>query len=355
MTNPAVRHPAPARSGHAGRHPRRRRPADRRGGRAAACRRWRCRISTAAPMPSPLDLEAPAGSGRASGNGCRPALPDPGHPRRRWPRRASRPPACTAFRLTARSGEPFGFMVEARSLRVALNARCRGAQPAGLRPGRPPRWSARPMARRCGSRPAEALRRGWWSPPRAATARCGSRPASAPPALDYHQIGMVGAFAHERPHRNIALEQFLPNGPFAQLPLVGPDNFGTARYPHASAFVWADRRRSPTADLALDDAVFGRELARRLGDHLGAIRRSAGAGPTRCPPCRWNADGYAARADRRCRAWRPPDRRAGPQPRLPRRRRAGRRGDRRLCTPAPIRARPRCWPLPGAAAARTPC
>ena len=54
--------------------------------------------------------------------------------------------------------------------------------------------------------------------------------------LDYHQIGMVGAFAHERPHRNVALEQFLPNGPFAQLPLSGPGGFGTAALPHASAY-----------------------------------------------------------------------------------------------------------------------
>jgi 2-octaprenyl-6-methoxyphenol hydroxylase len=83
---------------------------------------------------------------------------------------------------------------------------------------------------------------------------------------------MVGAFAHAKPHRNIALEMFLPNGPFAQLPLNGPGSFGTAAFPHASAFVWADRTAIAQRMLALDDAGFGRELARRLGDHLGEIR-----------------------------------------------------------------------------------
>jgi 2-octaprenyl-6-methoxyphenol hydroxylase len=90
--------------------------------------------------------------------------------------------------------------------------------------------------------------------------------------LDYHQLGMVGAFAHEEPHRNIALEQFLPNGPFAQLPLTGPGGFGTAALPHASAFVWADKTEIARRVLALPDEAFGRELRRRIGDHLGEIR-----------------------------------------------------------------------------------
>ncbi|MBD0274651.1 MAG: FAD-dependent monooxygenase, partial [Acetobacteraceae bacterium] len=69
-----------------------------------------------------------------------------------------------------------------------------------------------------------------------------------------------------------ALEQFLPNGPFAQLPLNGAGHFGTAEFPHASAFVWADRTEVARRMLALPDAAFGRELRRRLGDHLGEIR-----------------------------------------------------------------------------------
>src|SRR3712207_2382175 len=83
---------------------------------------------------------------------------------------------------------------------------------------------------------------------------------------------MVGAFAHEKPHRNVALEQFLPNGPFAQLPLSGPGSFGTSALPHASAYVWTDRTEVGRRMLALPDPRFGRELRRRLGDHLGEVR-----------------------------------------------------------------------------------
>jgi 2-octaprenyl-6-methoxyphenol hydroxylase len=89
---------------------------------------------------------------------------------------------------------------------------------------------------------------------------------------DYGQVGMVGAFAHERPHDGTALEMFLPNGPFAQLPLAAPGGFGAAGLPHASAYVWSERTALARRFLAMDDAAFGRELQRRLGDHLGTIR-----------------------------------------------------------------------------------
>lgn len=170
------------------------------------------------------------------------------------------------------SAEPFGYMVEARSLRVALNAALptlpnlqvfapatatveRRAEGATVRLSTGAVLNARLVIAAEGRN--SPLRR-----------QAGIRTTT----LDYHQIGMVGAFAHEVPHEGVALEQFLPNGPFAQLPLAGPGNFGTAAYPHASAFVWADRTAIAQRMLALDDAAFGRELARRLGGHLGAIR-----------------------------------------------------------------------------------
>jgi 2-octaprenyl-6-methoxyphenol hydroxylase len=168
--------------------------------------------------------------------------------------------------------EPFGFMVEARSLRVALNARLPAME--NLQVFAPATATVERQAAGATVRlsTGQVLRarlvvaaEGRNSPLRR---QAGIRVAT----LDYHQIGMVGAFAHERPHGNIALEQFLPNGPFAQLPLAGPGGFGTAAHPHASAFVWADRTAIARRMLALDDAAFGRELARRLGDHLGAIR-----------------------------------------------------------------------------------
>ncbi len=177
------------------------------------------------------------------------------------------------FRAEEVGPEPFGFMVEARSLRVALNARLpRLPNLRVFAPGEAAAVERRAEGATVRLRSGELIRarlvvgaEGRNSPTRRAA---GIRMA----VLHYHQIGMVGAFAHEKPHRNVALEQFLPNGPFAQLPLSGPGSYGTAALPHASAYVWTDRTEVARTVLALPDAQFGRELRRRLGDHLGQVR-----------------------------------------------------------------------------------
>ena len=85
--------------------------------------------------------------------------------------------------------------------------------------------------------------------------------------LPYGQTGIVSAIAHEQPHHNIALEHFLPAGPFAQLPMGA-----TGDTPHVSAIVWTERDARACIMLGLDDTRFAREISRRLGDHLGAVR-----------------------------------------------------------------------------------
>ncbi len=47
---------------------------------------------------------------------------------------------------------------------------------------------------------------------------------------------------------------------------------GTDGAPNLSAVVWTERSDLAPRMMALDDAAFGREIARRLGDHLGAVR-----------------------------------------------------------------------------------
>ncbi|PZW37988.1 2-octaprenyl-6-methoxyphenol hydroxylase [Humitalea rosea] len=167
----------------------------------------------------------------------------------------------------AETGESaFGWMVEARALRVALNARLPDMPnlhvfaPATAEVERTPEGAVVRLSdgRSIATRLVVAAE-GRRSPLRRAA-------GIAEAGLDYRQLGMVGAFAHERPHDGMALEQFLPSGPFAQLPLTG-----TAAHPHLSAYVWSEGRRLGEAALALSDAAFGRELARRLGGHLGAV------------------------------------------------------------------------------------
>ena len=189
------------------------------------------------------------------------------------------PPSCLRLGFDAAAigtGEPFGWMVEARSLRVALNAALPGLSnlhafaPARATVARHPdhaeiRIEGDPQGERIIHARLVVGAEGRESPLR-------SKAGIGVTRWDYGQTGLVGAFAHERPHRATALQVFLPHGPFAQLPLAGPGGFGTAAFPHASAFVWTERTALATRFLAMDDERFGKELARRVGNHLGRIR-----------------------------------------------------------------------------------
>ena len=163
--------------------------------------------------------------------------------------------------------EPFGWMVEARSLRVALNAhmhRMPGLQVHAPAVASAERDGAGAVVHIAGG-PSIACRlvvaaEGRGSPLREQAGIPVTR-------VPYNQRGIVCAVAHERPHHNTALEHFLPAGPFAQLPMAG-----TEGAPHVSAIVWTERTAQADRVIALDDAGFGREVARRLGNHLGAVR-----------------------------------------------------------------------------------
>jgi 2-octaprenyl-6-methoxyphenol hydroxylase len=77
----------------------------------------------------------------------------------------------------------------------------------------------------------------------------------------YPQTGIVCTVWHERPHLGIAVEHFLPAGPFAILPMTGD----------RSSIVWTEREALAPRLLTLDAAAFHAELARRFGDFLGRL------------------------------------------------------------------------------------
>lgn len=77
----------------------------------------------------------------------------------------------------------------------------------------------------------------------------------------YGQTAIVCTVRHEIPHRGVAVEHFRSAGPFAILPMTG----------NRSSIVWTERSVDAPALLALNEAGFARELARRFGDHLGAL------------------------------------------------------------------------------------
>lgn len=89
--------------------------------------------------------------------------------------------------------------------------------------------------------------------------------------LDYRQTAIVCTVAHEKPHRGVAHEHFLPVGPFAMLPMV--DDVDAAGVPrHRSSIVWTEDPRLAPMLLALDDDALAAEILRRFGDTLGAVR-----------------------------------------------------------------------------------
>ena len=77
----------------------------------------------------------------------------------------------------------------------------------------------------------------------------------------YPQTGIVTTVAHERPHEGVAVQHFLPAGPFAILPLRGD----------RSCITWTEDREEARRILALDDAAFLAEVDLRFGGRLGAL------------------------------------------------------------------------------------
>ncbi len=77
----------------------------------------------------------------------------------------------------------------------------------------------------------------------------------------YKQTGIVTTVAHEHPHAGIAVEHFLPAGPFAILPMTG----------NRSSIVWTEDAALAPHLVKLPEAEFAAEVRARFGDFLGAI------------------------------------------------------------------------------------
>jgi 2-octaprenyl-6-methoxyphenol hydroxylase len=78
----------------------------------------------------------------------------------------------------------------------------------------------------------------------------------------YGQTALVTAIRHERDHRGIAQQFFMPAGPLAILPLKGG---------HHSSIVWSETTEGAEAIQALPDDQYLAALKPRFGDFLGEI------------------------------------------------------------------------------------
>ena len=78
---------------------------------------------------------------------------------------------------------------------------------------------------------------------------------------DYHQTALTFVLKHSASHDNVAHQYFLPDGPFATLPMT--DN--------RSSVVWSEKSALTPALLALPEDQFIAQLKNRLGDLLGEV------------------------------------------------------------------------------------
>jgi 2-octaprenyl-6-methoxyphenol hydroxylase len=189
--------------------------------------------------------------------------------------RTGRAPSCLHLHFDYREANdnprPFGWMVEARSLRKALNARFAGQ--LGLHLFAP----ATAAMERTNDRAVVCLQNGPVIECELIVASEGrnsplrDRAAIQVCKIPYRQTAIICAIAHGRPHRDVALEHFLPGGPFAVLPMGPSVDAQPGGSSHLSAVVWTDLTNNANRLMALDDERFAREVGRRLGTHLGVV------------------------------------------------------------------------------------
>jgi 2-octaprenyl-6-methoxyphenol hydroxylase len=88
----------------------------------------------------------------------------------------------------------------------------------------------------------------------------------------YGQSGIVATIAHQRDHGDVAVQHFLPSGPFAILPLAPRQG----ELPFRSSLVWTEREENVSALLAAGPEKARHEVELRAGPELGRIELLTG-------------------------------------------------------------------------------
>lgn len=180
-------------------------------------------------------------------------------------------PVLLSFLGPVTDGEPVAHMVPNARLTAALDRVARAAGVTIVAPDRVEDFA------RAGGRVEVALASGRAISARLLVAADGVRSrlrdlaGIKTVAWDYGQSGIVVTVEHERDHRGRAEEHFLPGGPFAILPLKG----------RRSSLVWTETRAEAERIAAAAPEDFQKELEKRFGHRLGAVRP---VGPARAFP-----------------------------------------------------------------------
>ena len=163
-------------------------------------------------------------------------------------------------------GEPLGYMLENRRIRLGVAEAMKAAGIAPLAPVNIVRTELDGPLARLTLADGRELR----APLVVAADGRGSamRRAAGIGAVGwpYGQSGVVATVKLERPHQGVAHEYFLPSGPFAILPLTED----------RASLVWTEKRRSAAALMAASPEAFQAHLDRRFGEFLGRAQALPG-------------------------------------------------------------------------------
>ncbi len=176
-----------------------------------------------------------------------------------------RPPSRLKLHFDHRTvgDDAFGWIIEARSIRVAINKRLQTAENITLRAPA----TAKVERRADGATVTvggEVFTTKLVVSAEGRKSKLRDEAGISTTRLPYHQTAVIFAIAHEKPHNGVALEHFLPGGPFAVLPMTG-----TAEHPNLSAIVFTERDELAQKLYAMPDVPFMHEVAKRLGTKLG--------------------------------------------------------------------------------------
>lgn len=156
--------------------------------------------------------------------------------------------------------EPFGYMVENQKLRVALFTALRAQKGVTFIAGQSITSYAVEGAKIVAQLSGGGMLEG--SLMVAADGRLSAlRSQTGVPhrVVEYGQTAIVCNVKHEHPHHGVALERFLPAGPFAVLPMRDD----------RSCIVWSESTEYAPHILGLPDDVFNAELEARMGPYWG--------------------------------------------------------------------------------------
>lgn len=185
----------------------------------------------------------------------------------RRPGAASRTPSSAFLRFDAdeiadrTGGEPLGYMVENRRIRAALAEAVTAAGIEVLAPSSVMSVETGPARARVTLKDGRVIEPTLvvGAEGRGSTVRSAARIDTV--GWAYGQSGVVATVALGKDHGNVAHEYFLPDGPFAILPLTD----------QRASLVWTETTRRGEALRTASDAAFQAHLMRRFGDYLDDV------------------------------------------------------------------------------------